>query len=244
MRITKMAVGMGVTVNLGSYQNIKADAMVEVELESSDSPDRVECVLNERARHAVADQLADYVLEVVSNYGMENIHEEAGIQRLLKRSAAYEFIRNLEPQVADNTLRILTEEWLQAQQVVMEDVLQPADVTGASSEPVTIADLELQAEATSAQLDALLDELDAALVVEPDLTNLPPDSEYFGEYPDEDYPDDDDFDDEDDDQLDFDTEPDFDDSDDDEYDADDETPSPDEVEYVDETTEPDTEVEV
>lgn len=252
MKMTKMSVGVGVTVNLGNYQNIKAESMIEAEVERFDTPEDVERELNAQARRAVANQLSDYVLEVASAH-LESCDDEADIKRLLSRSAVYEFVKNLEPQVAHQTKLLLVDEWVnwtQAQLAEFEPV-QPADVTGATSEPVTITDLELQAEQASDRLDALLDELDAAPVVDPDLTNLSPDSEFFGEYPDEDYPDDDDEDDEDD-QPEFDTEPDFDDGDDDLFDEDDVLDAHDdlaiaeaEVEhaYEDEATEPDTEAE-
>lgn len=216
MKVTKMSVGIGVTVNLGNYENLKADAMVEAELESHDSIERVEALLNERARHAVADQLADYALEAASNYGLDSFHSEASVAGLLKRSATYKFIRNLDPEVADNTMNLLIEEWQQAQPVELEELIQPADVIGASSEPtVTLADLEATAEVVTAQLDEMLDE-----AAEPTPFETP-DSEYFGDEDDDD--DDYDEDDGDDDEDDY-----------DDYDEDDDQPEHDtEVDYDD-----------
>lgn len=110
MRITRISIGLDVTVNLGNYENLKPTAVFEAELDRDESPAAVEFQLRGKVQHALAAQLSELLVERAQN-GLADCKDLSTAITRTEASPLFKWIVQLDPDEADDLIAAVKSRW-------------------------------------------------------------------------------------------------------------------------------------
>lgn len=101
MKVIKVSVSYGLTINLGDYNNIKPEVSYEAQLDKGESEQDVIAALFEQGKRDIADLLKDQCMHSLALLNFRDCHSYADVEAFcLKRSSLYRYIHNLNRKLA------------------------------------------------------------------------------------------------------------------------------------------------
>jgi hypothetical protein len=110
MQVTRIQLGLEVTVNLGNYENVKPTAVIEAELDRDESPAAVEFQLRGQVQHALAVQLSELLVERAQG-GLSECKDLSTAITRTEASPLFKWIVQLDPDEADEVISAVKSRW-------------------------------------------------------------------------------------------------------------------------------------
>lgn len=111
MRVTKMQVKLGVTVNTGNYENLRLDVMLEGEFQDAEDEISARAELWDQAECELAYALIDHAQRDLHEMEVWHFVEEVREGHAAYRSSAFRWLKQFHEEVATHLLASTVEEF-------------------------------------------------------------------------------------------------------------------------------------